>query len=494
MVNKQAISATCLLITVLGGLGDTGRALAGGSVYFENSGDPLRSATRQPEWAATESQLTARGIPWAEQSGSVPPGGSTVLGAAIGTTNFTLSPSSTFSPGAWADNLTSFGCDFSDTSQTKATAFIAAGAAGTTGSVAESYVFNPPIAPPRFTNSSIYTFIADGSTFAEAMAKSIPSPDTQMPLGDMLAQPFADVPKVAFTSSPGNYGFVMGSISISGTAGLVNPKIATGISTLELLVDGLVSSSNTLTGGSGTFNLNTAGLSDGVHEIRICGVNNSQAASEGYAAQEIVVGNHGRSVNFSGGNLTLTSSSATTIGLTEAAGDGAVTQVALTCLGRVVASYGGSIGSLSLSATTLAPGDNVIVPVLVFSDSTQVAGGAFVVHVQSGAVNGWGNGTGNMLWSNTANWIGGVLPQNNDNVARFSGAASSGTITLDASASVEEIDLDNSGGNGYTIAALPGQTLTLSSTNGPASECLVNVLSGSHTISAPLVLAAPETS
>ena len=40
-------------------------------------------------------------------------------------------------------------------------------------------------------------------------------------------------------------------------------------------------------------------------------INNSQAASEGYAAQMIVVNNHGRSVNFNGGNLTLTSSAAT---------------------------------------------------------------------------------------------------------------------------------------------------------------------------------------
>ena len=101
---------------------------------------------------------------------------------------------------------------------------------------------------------------------------------------------------------------------------------------------------------------------------------------------------------------------------------------------------GGSTGSLSLSPTALAPGDNVIVPVAVFSDGMQVAGGAFVVHVESGAVNGWGNGAGSGLWSNTANWTGGVLPQNGDKVARFSGATSGGTVTLDASASVEEID------------------------------------------------------
>ena len=90
-----------------------------------------------------------------------------------------------------------------------------------------------------------------------------------------------------------------------------------------------------------------------------------------------------------------------------------------------------------------------------------MAGGAFVVHVESGAINGWGNGTGSGLWSNPANWSGGVLPQNGDNVARFSGSTSGGTVTLDSSASVEELDFDNSGGGGYTIAASPGQTLTL---------------------------------
>ena len=202
--------------------------------------------------------------------------------------------------------------------------------------------------------------------------------------------------------------------------------------------------------------------------------------------------NHGYSINFNGGNLTLTSS-ATTVGLAATAGDGTLSNsptTELTCLGRVVAQASGSAGSLSLSPTALAPGDNVIVPVLVFSASTQVAGGAFVVHVESGPVNSWNGGGGNMLWSNTANWTSGVLPQNGDNVARFSGAAGGGTVTVDRSASVEEIDFDNSGGGSYTIAALPGQTLTLSSSNGAASECLVNVLSGSHTISAPLVLAA----
>jgi autotransporter-associated beta strand protein len=476
-----------------------------GTIYFENSGD-IRSTTRESEWPATEAQLATRAqltqpsISSAVEvgtSGATPQNRSDVLGAACGSPTLSLPNGSTYVPGSWADNLTSFGCDFLDTSQTKATAFIAAGASGTTGSVAEPYAI-----PARFTNSSIYTFIADGSTFGEAFAKSVASPDMQMPLGDMLAQPFADVPKVAFTAGPANYTPALGSISISGSAGLTfsispttgvtSPQIATGISSLELLVDGLVSSANTLAGGSGTFNLSTAGLSDGVHEVRIVAINNSNAASEGFAAQQIVVDNHGRSINFNGGNLTLTSSAAA-IALAATAGDGTVSQVELTCLGRVVAQAGGLPGSLILSPTALAPGDNVIVPVAVFGDGMQVAGGAFVVHVATGAVNSWNNGGGTWLWSNTSNWTNGTLPQNGDGVARFSGSTSGGTVTVDASAIVTEIDLDGApsgSGGSYTISALPGQSLTLSTTDGAAAECLVNVLSGKHVISAPLTLAA----
>ena len=167
-----------------------------------------------------------------------------------------------------------------------------------------------------------------------------------------------------------------------------------------------------------------------------------------------------------------------------------MSQIELTCLGRVVAQAGGAPGSLSLSPTALAPGDNTIVPVAVFSDGSRLPAGPSSFTWKAARSTAGATAAGSGLWSNPANWTGGALPQNGDRVARFGGATSGGTVTLDASASVEEIDLDNSGGGSYTIAASPGQTLTLSSTNGPMSQCLVNVLCGSHTISAPLVLAA----
>jgi autotransporter-associated beta strand protein len=458
-----------------------------GVFYFENSGDPVRSGVQVPEWSATESQLTVRGIPWIQENSTTPVNRSAVLGAICGAATLPLPNGSTYLPGSWAGNLTSYGCDFAMPSQTKATAFIAAGAAATTGAVVEPYNFTQ-----RFANSSIDTFIADGSTLGEALAKSVQTPDVQMPLGDMLSQPFADVPRVSMTTAPGNYGAVRGTVSIGGSATLAAPRIATGIAELELLVDGLVSTSDTLAGGSGTFSLNTTGLSDGVHEVRIVAVNNAEAASEGYAAEPIVVNNHGRSISYNGGNTTFSSSTAspTTFNLAETAGDGAISQVELTCLGRVVAQAGAAAGSLSLSPSALAPGDNAIVPVAVFSDGTQVAGGAFVVHVAGSPLNTWTNSTNWALWSLPGDWSGGVTPQNGDGVARF-GGTSGGTVTLDVSPTVQEVDFSGSGSGSYTLIAAPGQTLTMSTSSGPLGESLINVLSGTHTISAPVVLAAP---
>jgi uncharacterized protein (TIGR03790 family) len=457
-----------------------------GTVYYENNND-IRATMRNGQWTSTAAQLSARSVSGQFENntpGATPLDRNNVGGALCGAPTMTLNNGSTYLAGSWADDVTSYGCNFLDTSQTKATAFIAAGAAGTTGAVVEPYAI-----PARFTNTSIQTFIADGSTLGEAFAKSVAAPDVQMPLGDMLAQPDADVPLVSITSGPGNYGAAKGAISLATSAALVAPRIATGICKFELVVDGMVTSTVSGAGGSGTFSLNTTGLSDGVHEVRAVAINNAQAASDGYAVMPVVVDNHGRSITFTSGNLTLGTSPAT-IGVATSAGDGTVSQVELTCLGRVVAQAGGSPNSLSINPSTLAPGDNVIVPVAVFSDGSQVAGGAFTVHVESVPAKVWNNSAGSALWSNPGNWSGGAPPQNSDGVARFGGAAAGGTVTLDAPASVEEIDFDSSGGGNYTIAAGPGQTLTLSSTNGPMSESLINVASGRHTISAPLSLAA----
>ncbi len=106
------------------------------------------------------------------------------------------------------------------------------------------------------------------------------------------------------------------------------------------------------------------------------------------------------------------------------------------------------------------------------------------MHVESGTANTWSSSGVNSLWGNAANWTGGTPPQNGDGVARFS-SPNGGTVTMNGSPGVEELDFGGAGGN-YTLSAAAGQALTLTASSGPMSQSMINVMSGTHTISAPL--------
>ncbi len=85
-------------------------------------------------------------------------------------------------------------------------------------------------------------------------------------------------------------------------------------------------------------------------------------------------------------------------------------------------------------------------------------------------------------WSNGANWQGGV-PNAADAIASFTNAISAAhVVTVDAPQTVGIINFDNA--NSYTLSGT--STITL---DGSAGQVAINVLSGNHTISAPLVLA-----
>ena len=139
----------------------------------------------------------------------------------------------------------------------------------------------------------------------------------------------------------------------------------------------------------------------------------------------------------------------------------------------MVAQAGGAAGSLSLSPTALAPGDNAIVPVAVFSDGMQVAGGAFVVHVGGGTLNTWTNSTGLGDVELPGDWSGGVTPQNGDGVARFSGRRRQRDAERFANRPRGRFRRRR---RQLYAGRLAGQSLTLSTSSGPLGESLVNVL------------------
>lgn len=347
-----------------------------GTVYFEENND-IRSETRESEWPATQKQLNAREVRWVQESnvsGSAPLNRSDVRGAVVGRAAQTLPNGSTYLPGSYVDNLTSYGCTWDDRGQTKTTMFLATGATATAGSVVEPYAISS-----RFTNSSVHTFLADGSTQAEAFYKATASPDIQMFVGDMLSQPYADVPKVQITSGPVDGSSVSGLMSVSAAGSLTTANIATSIARLAMFVDGRLAS--TIASSSGTFQLDTTSLSDGRHELRVVAVNNAAAETEGYQLSHVMVNNHGQSVSSTVNTLSLAPTQVVAVPVTAAIGDGSRSfdHIDLRSLGRTLGTLSGTSGSINLDAGSLAYGDNQIVPVAVFNDGYEVAGQTIAV-------------------------------------------------------------------------------------------------------------------
>jgi hypothetical protein len=347
-----------------------------GKVYFiENDG--IRSTTREPYWKSVQQYMTANGIPWEENrqlyDGS-PSGKPDVRGAVVGSAGYDMPNGSTYLPGSWGDSLTSSGGAYSGSAQTKADKFIRSGASGTSGSVSEPYAI-----ADRFPNAMLFVYNDEGSTLGEAFAKSVRRPDMMMFQGDLLSQAYADVPTVTLSSAPPDAAPVTGTVSIGASAVLNSPKIATGIAKLLLYVDGL--EKGVITSSDGTFNLDTTTLSDGLHEIRVVAVNDSQAASRGYTRSTINVVNNGQSVIAAGSTINASHDQVVSIPVTAIAGTGpAVSRVELRSFGRVVGMVSGSTGSVDLNAELLAFGDNTITPVAVLANGSEVAGATLTVN------------------------------------------------------------------------------------------------------------------
>lgn len=338
-----------------------------GTIYFEDNGN-IRAATRRPQWSNAQRQLSARGIPTVHEynvPGRTPRNRSDVRGAVIGTASATLPNGSQYLPGSWVDNLTSYGARYTTQSQTKATQFIATGAAASSGTVAEPYAI-----AARFPQAEIFTHIDSGLTLGEAFYQSVDDPDMQQFIGDILAQPYADTPTVNLTG-PSDGAAISGTIGIDVTATVPAGGMATAVQRLELYVDGRLHA--TIQRSSGQFRIDTSSLSDGMHELRVVAIASNPAESEGIALRNFRVNNAGRFVAVHG-TFSGQGDERVRIPVSVSAGNGTVQRVELRHLGRVVGTASGDVGSVELNLSHLAFGANRIVPVAVYSDGEIVAG------------------------------------------------------------------------------------------------------------------------
>ena len=142
-------------------------------------------------------------------------------------------------------------------------------------------------------------------------------------------------------------------------------------------------------------------------------------------------------------------------------------------------SYVGAIGGSgigSLSASNAAPGKQY-----TFGTS---GGWVTLTISDAGVVSAW-NVNADGLWGTSSNWTAGQPNGANDAATFGSVITAPRTVRLDADKTIGGITFDNA--NAYTIAPVASQTLTIG--NGSGTK-VVQVLTGSHTISANTVMAS----
>lgn len=229
-----------------------------GTIYFAENSD-VRSTKRQPLFASAVKAITAVGGKAATFAGTVPKKND-VAGAMIGSSDFSLIDTK-LQPGAIAEHLTSHGGMLNEgATQTPISDWVRAGAALTSGAVAEPYAV-----PFKFPAAYMHLHYVRGCTAAEAYYQSISGPYQMLVLGDPLCKPWgrrAKIELVGFDNSQP----LAGDVTITPRATFDGGDKP---SRFELFLDGAMISA-CAPGGSFTFNADR--LVDGRHELRVAAV------------------------------------------------------------------------------------------------------------------------------------------------------------------------------------------------------------------------------
>ena len=161
-----------------------------GRFAFCSSND-VRAKTRAPGIADTIVYLQELGHDTEIFKSRLPTREGGIAGLMAGTPTATFDGSHKWilERGAIAENLTSYGGVFNNTSQTKLTEFLLAGAAMSSGAVTEPFSLQF-----KFPTPMLYAYYARGLSAIESFFQSVASPYQLLIVGDPLAQPFARPP------------------------------------------------------------------------------------------------------------------------------------------------------------------------------------------------------------------------------------------------------------------------------------------------------------
>lgn len=297
---KQFVLSTVLAVTA--GRGNTvdqaidslkrSRAADGqmpnGTFFFSRNGD-VRSTTRQGQFPNAMRELRSMGFRAEMIPDKLPRNRDRVLGATLGSSRLNWTDTgSRFEPGAIADNLTSFGGILKEkASQTPLTHFIAEGASGASGTVVE-----PLAIPNKFPDANLHVHYAKGCTLAEAFYQAVQAPFQLLIVGDPLCAPWANYPKFKVLGLKSGEE-VTTDLELSFEPLPDSPPIRS----LEIYLDGRKGQQVIRPESKIRIGLNA--LSDGYHEIRVVGTENSLIGSQASKAIGFSVNKDGKYVNLS---------------------------------------------------------------------------------------------------------------------------------------------------------------------------------------------------
>ena len=268
-----------------------------GTIYYMKNND-VRSSLRDAGFAAAVADLKKLGVRAAVMPGAIPERRPDVQGMMAGTKEFNWSRSgSTILPGAICDYFTSFGGVMTEgTSQTPLSELIRYGAAGTNGTVAEPYSIRQKAAAP-----SMQVYYASGCSLAESYYQSISGPYQLLIVGDPLCRPWANIPQVS-GGALRRGATLKGTVEIrpSATFPSVSKQTPGGdpsnrVARYELFVDGRRAAARA---PGDALVLNTHGLADGYHELRIVTIAAGLVETQGRAILRVGVDNSGRTIEF----------------------------------------------------------------------------------------------------------------------------------------------------------------------------------------------------
>jgi tetratricopeptide (TPR) repeat protein len=318
-----------------------------GTIYYLLNGD-IRAATRKWGFQAAVDRLRELKVGAEVVEGVLPKDKPDVAGAMVGIADFDWrSCGSTILPGAICEHLTSFGgVMVQNAGQTPISAFIRAGAAGSSGTVTEPYAIQA-----KFPTPFLHVYYAQGATLAEAFYLSVTGPYQLLILGDPLCRPWARVPTVSVSSVTAEQ-VLQDTVALQAAVKPDDPPAAR----FELFVDGR---RHAVAPCGEDLKLDPKQLPAGYHELRVVAIGADSLATQGQTVLPVYCGESPACTVQLPPNAQLAWGPTCDIGLDMPGMD----RIELQGLGQVLGTVAGSKGVVKVDARQLGLGTVRLQPI-----------------------------------------------------------------------------------------------------------------------------------